>query len=147
MTVKVDREVRENFEEFVKAEKGRKYGEMGRMAERALAEYMDNDRLARIDSRLDEIQAHLESEKEESKNTHPGKSVRDREESIISSVIHEEKVQVHRRELEKAIKEHNLTAGKTIKKYIKNVTERDVFSHGNAPALWDVEHEHAEDYY
>lgn len=147
MTVKVDREVKEEFTKFVKEQKGQKYGEMGRMAERALEEYMDNDRLARIDSRLDEMASLLEEQKEESKKAHPGSSVREREDAVIRSVVDEDTKQVHRRDLEAAIKSLDLTTDSTIKKYIKNITNRPVFKPAKAPSVWNVVHEHAEEYY
>lgn len=147
MTAKVDEDVKERFTEFVIETKGQKYGEMGRMLERAMEEYMDNDRLARVESQLDEIQAHLESEKTESKNTHAGRSVRERENSIISDLLHEEKMQVHRRDIEKVIEQHDLTSDQTVKKYIQNITDRPVFEPTRTPSVWEVNHDHAEEYY
>lgn len=147
MTAKVDEDVKERFTEFVIEAKGQKYGEMGRMLERAMVEYMDNDRLARVESQLDEIQAHLESEKDESKKAHPGRSVRERENSIISALIDEDTLQVHRNDFEKEIRRHDLTADQTVKKYIKNITDRPVFTSSRTPSVWEVDHDHAEDYY
>lgn len=147
MTAKVDEDVKERFTEFVIETKGQKYGEMGRMLENAMKEYMDNDRLARVESQLDEIQAQLESEKTERKNTHAGRSVRDREDAIITELIGPETKQVHRNDLEKVIRQHDLTADKTIKKYIQNITDRPVFSPSRTPSVWTVDHDHAEEYY
>lgn len=147
MTAKVDEDVKEQFTEFVIDTKGQKYGEMGRMLERAMQEYMDNDRLARVEAQLDEIQGQLSEEKGERKNTHAGGSVREREDAIINDLLTEETKQVHRRDIEKVIEQHDLTADKTIKKYLQNITDRPVFSPSRSPSVWTVNHEHAEDYY
>lgn len=57
--VKVDRDVWERFQSFVIETHGQKYGNLGREAENALKEYMDRDRFARVEDRLDDIDARL----------------------------------------------------------------------------------------
>lgn len=146
MTVKVDEDVKDAFESFVIETRGQKYGEMGRMVESALKEYMDNDRLARVEAQLDEIQAHLQSEKDQSEK-HPGNSVREREDAAIRMLVTPERKQVHRNDLEEAIKAQDLTTKQTIKKYMKNITDRPVFTSGPSPSVWEVDHDHAEEYY
>lgn len=58
--VKIDRDVWEAFQSFVVETHGQKYGNLGREAENALSEYIDRDRYARIEERLDEIADHLD---------------------------------------------------------------------------------------
>lgn len=48
-SVKVDEEVADNFREFVHEKKGKIRGELGREVENAMMEYMDNDRLSRVE--------------------------------------------------------------------------------------------------
>jgi hypothetical protein len=57
----VDEDVADRFREFVQEKKGKKRGELGRMAERALIEYMDNDRLKRVEDGQDETHEKLDS--------------------------------------------------------------------------------------
>lgn len=54
-TVKVDEGVANDFREYVQETKGQIRGELGRETENALREYMDNDRLTRVENRLDDI--------------------------------------------------------------------------------------------
>ncbi len=54
-TVKVDEDVANSFREFVQETKGQIRGELGREVENALNEYMDNDRLTRVEGRLDTL--------------------------------------------------------------------------------------------
>lgn len=59
--VRVDREVWELFQSFVIETHGQKYGNLGREAENALSEYMDRDRFARVEERLESIEARIAS--------------------------------------------------------------------------------------
>lgn len=61
-TVKVDRETWDAFVAFVVDAHGSKRGNLGREFENALAEYMDRDRYARIESKVDEVLARLPDE-------------------------------------------------------------------------------------
>lgn len=146
MTVKVDEDVKDDWEDFVVDTKGQKYGNMGRLLERAMREYMDRDRLARVESELAEIRSLVESQKEGDEK-HPGNSVRKREDAAIKLIVTPDRKQVHRNELEEAIRAQNLTSKQTIKKYMKSITSRPVFKSGPSPSLWEVDHDHAEDYY
>jgi hypothetical protein len=56
LNVRVDEEVRDAFRKFVKEKKGRIRNEMGRQTEKALKEYMDQDRLSRVETRLRDIE-------------------------------------------------------------------------------------------
>lgn len=60
LNVRVDEDVRERFREFTRDKKGRVRGEMGRLVERAMEEYMDKDRLARVEERLTTIEQRQE---------------------------------------------------------------------------------------
>lgn len=52
---RIDRDVAEAWERFVKEKTGQKRGEMSRQAQNALEEFMDHDRYSRIEERLDEV--------------------------------------------------------------------------------------------
>lgn len=58
--VKVDAEVADRFRDFVHERKGKIRGELGREVERAMREYMDNDRYARIERGQEETQEKLD---------------------------------------------------------------------------------------
>ena len=61
-TVKVDPEVADEFREFVVDKHGTTYGKLGDEVERALQEYMDRDRFARIEANLWKVMESLNVE-------------------------------------------------------------------------------------
>lgn len=58
--VRVSREVWESFQAFVVETHGQKYGNLGREAENALNEYIDKDRLTRVEENTEELLARLD---------------------------------------------------------------------------------------
>lgn len=52
---RIDPEIKEEFKQFVEETTGGNRGDYSRLLERALVEYMDNDRGARIESKVDEV--------------------------------------------------------------------------------------------
>lgn len=59
LNVRVDEDVVDDFREFTEESKGQIRGEMGRLVEKAMIEYMDNDRSARIERKVDELPEKL----------------------------------------------------------------------------------------
>ena len=57
---RVDEDVIADFREFTEESKGQVRGEMGRLVEKAMIEYMDNDRTARIERKVDELHEMME---------------------------------------------------------------------------------------
>ncbi|MFC4540824.1 hypothetical protein ACFO5R_02635 [Halosolutus amylolyticus] len=55
LCVRVDETVQEQFRNFTLETKGRIHGEMGRLVERAMKEYMNRDRSARIEEQLEQM--------------------------------------------------------------------------------------------
>lgn len=55
LNVRVDEDVITNFREYTYESKGQIRGEMGRLVEAAMIEYMDNDRSARIEQKVDDL--------------------------------------------------------------------------------------------
>jgi len=53
-SVKVDRDVAAAFREYVRESKGKIRGELGREVENAMREYLDNDRVARVEANQEE---------------------------------------------------------------------------------------------
>ena len=49
LNTRVDEDVKKRFRDFTHEKKGKIRGEMGRLVERALIEYMDRDRQARLE--------------------------------------------------------------------------------------------------
>lgn len=57
---RIDPEIKRQFQEFVEETTGGNQGDQSRLMERALVEYMDNDRSARIESKVDEVLDRLD---------------------------------------------------------------------------------------
>jgi len=62
LNVRVDEEVRDEFREFTHDKKGKIRGEMGRLVEKAMLEYMDRDRFTRIEEGQEELLDLLQNE-------------------------------------------------------------------------------------
>lgn len=56
LSARVEEDVRDAFREYTHEVKGQVRGEFGRLVERAMREYMERDRLARLDERLEQIE-------------------------------------------------------------------------------------------
>lgn len=57
---RIDPEIKKQFQEFVRDATGGNQGDQSRLMERALVEYMDNDRGARIESKVDAVLDRLD---------------------------------------------------------------------------------------
>lgn len=57
---RADPDVYERFKEFTIEHKGTTHGELGRMLDNAMMEYMDNDRAARIEDKLNRALARMD---------------------------------------------------------------------------------------
>lgn len=143
ITVSVDREVAEEFREFTVEKKGRIRGEMGRLVEKAMLEYMDHDRYARIEQKQDEILELLEGGRSENapqnKKKNSGSEIEPKTDSVsvvdrrINSVVAElpNDAKVSKPALRAIIQEAaGVTSDNTIRKYERLLRERShVFPH------------------
>jgi len=146
VTVKVDEDVWAKFKQFVDEKHDGVYGELGRATERALEEYMDHDRYARVEEKLDTILETVNDEKRRTKKGGPAQKAQERRENIISRLVDEKTVQVHRSDITSEIKAEGLSSDKTIKKYLKRITSDGPFMpHPNSPSLWEVDKEQAKE--
>lgn len=57
---RIDPEIKQEFKQFVEETTGGNKGDYSRLLERALVEYMDNDRGARIESKVDDVLDRLD---------------------------------------------------------------------------------------
>lgn len=134
-TVSIDEEVADDFRQFTQEKKGRIRGEMGRLAEKALLEYMDNDRYARIENKQDELielvegalsEGALERERNSNEVSNATtQSVTDKRLQAISADIPEHTA-ISEAMLETAIEENAGTAYKTKKKYKELLVKRGI---------------------
>lgn len=147
---RVDPDVLARFREFVKERKGRIHGELGREVEKAMIEYMDNDRAARVESKLDQIEENLpgqvaeavsqelaEREKRKPSNNKsntsaPGSQTTRRLELIANDLPAD--TSVSEAMLETPIEAHGGSSPKTVAKYKRLLTKRGhIFEHPAEP--------------
>jgi len=154
LNTRVDEDVISDFREFTHDRKGKIRGEMGRLVERAMIEYMDHDRQARLEDgqeemldRLDRLTAALS----EGNGTHTHKggvsptTVSEKSEIIASKVREEHDRALHVRDLNRAIKSVAGGDDRTLAKYHDQLRDgRLVYSHPSEgsdvwfidPATW-----------
>lgn len=67
---RVDPELRERFRDFVSDKHGKTHGKLGEELEKAMREYMDDDRLARLERKVDDLSEQVEGALSENSDTH-----------------------------------------------------------------------------
>lgn len=141
--VRIDADVWERFEKFVVEAHGQKYGNLGREAENALIEYMDEDRAARIEEKVDRVLAHVAD----------GSAAHTHKQSRASETV-EKAREIHRRvadnhgtiikeaDLVRAIEDIAGADDRTVEKYKEILKRRElIFAHPGDSAVWTVERE------
>lgn len=132
---RVDEDVLDQFREWTEDKNGQIHGEMGRNLERAMVEYMDNDRSARIERKVDTLHGLMEdalsensleretksgsSSNTSSEDTSPSASINQRTRDSINAIVAElpEDTVVSESLLESAIENHAGHAYKTLERY------------------------------
>ncbi|MDL0135225.1 hypothetical protein, partial [Halobacterium salinarum] len=133
--------MQEQFREFTREAKGQTRGELGRLVERALIEYMDNSRLARIEARIEEVerqQGEILRVLEEESGTLSGNSGHAHTDSgerfdhlnqqvrgrILQTIEHLPEGQVTESQLKQAVYSAGQTDDRTVDKY-KRILESE----------------------
>lgn len=135
LNVRVDEEVIQDFREYTQESKGKIRGEMGRLVENALIEYMDNDRSARIEEKVDALPEEIvgalleELPERERRNTqttntttNPGSQTEKRLQSIVTELP--DNTAVSEAMLETPIENHAGSSPKTLDKYKRLLKKR-----------------------
>lgn len=135
LNARVDEEVIDDFREFTEESTGQIRGEMGRLVERAMIEYMDNDRAARIERKVDDLHELMENTLSErdldretksgtssnanSEDTSPSASINQRTRDSLNAIVAEipENTVVSESLLESAIENHAGHSYKTLERY------------------------------
>lgn len=82
---RIDPEIKKRFQEFVEETTGGNQGDQSRLMERALEEYMDNDRGARIESKVDDVIDKLDEFEEPPSPRSEESSERERQSATTSN--------------------------------------------------------------
>ena len=149
---RADEDVIADFREFVEDKKGQVRGEMGRELENAMIEYMDNDRSARIEEKVDELhemmeeslsEESLDGEREtatssngQSDDSDSGRSINQRTRDSLNAIKAEipKDTTISASLLESAIEEHAGHSYKTLQRYKDMLIKRgEILEHPVEP--------------
>jgi hypothetical protein len=117
----VTEETRDEFKEYVRENTGKVRGEFGRHVEKAMNEYMDNDRLSRVERKLDAL---LQKDSEERKTPSDGQNRTDKRLSEIEQKLNKEGATFSQDTVERVIRNVAGHSDKTIKKYLQLLQDR-----------------------
>ena len=132
---RVDEQLWQEFRDDVKQRYGRVNGHLSSEVEAALREYMEashggdvNDRLARIESHLENLTTGMNETQAKKQDSGVGKRVEDRLEDIIETVENEADgaPRVHDSVIQMAIEQHAGMSDPTIRQYKELLRERKV---------------------
>lgn len=147
VTVRVDRELWARFEKFVAETEDETRGAKPKHLEHALRAYLDEDREARIEDKVDDILTHL---RENSGNTHTHartgasetvEKTREIAERIIQNHANEVGV-VARPDVERAIKDIGGGDPRTVNKYEIELKQRGLlYEHPGDSGVWTADFE------
>lgn len=130
----------ENFVTFVVEAHGQKYGNLGREAGNAFAEYADQDRLERVDEKVDEILARLDDL--DATHTHKHSETAEKAERIAEVLANTDRVVIPDEQVVRAIEDVAGGDDRTLRKY-KDVLKRRglAFQHPSDEWSWTLDRE------
>lgn len=132
LNCRVDEDVIEDFRDFTHEAKGKIRGEMGRLVERAMIEYMDHDRAARLEEdheelfdRLDTLEAALRGGGPTHTHTNTGGSETvEKTRRIVSRLQRHHDDTCKRDDVERAIEDIAGGDERTLEKYLRQLKRR-----------------------
>lgn len=135
-TVRVDPEVWSAFVKQVIEWEGQKHGELGRHVENALEEYVDNDRLNRIEAKVDTL-----LENADGTHAHKATPTGEKVEVISSKLVRLDQIVIPKDEVEKVIGDVAGFDPRTVEKY-KDLLKRKGYAYRHPTGnVWTVERE------
>lgn len=140
-TVRVDPDVWDRFVAQVQEWEGQKHGEIGRHAENALEEYIDQDRLARVEEKLDTLVAHVNQEnRTHTRTTEQASETVEKARSVHQRVADNHGTVVKGDNLVRAIEDIAGADPRTVDNY-KGILKRRglLFEHPGDSPVWTVE--------
>lgn len=134
---RVDRDTYERFKAFTEEHKGQVRGELGRMLDNAMREYMNNDRAARIERKLDRV---LETLPEESgSHAHTANESKEKVKTIARELGALDSDVIHNDEVRRVIEDVAGMDERTIEKYQRQLKRQELaYEHPNGD-VWTIE--------
>lgn len=132
--VKMDRDVWESFQSFVIETHGQKYGNLGREAENALVEYMDHDRAARIEEKVDRVLARFDEL--DATHTHKASESAAKVRKIADKLAREERTVIPKDTVRRAIEDVAGADDRTVRKYRDLLKRRELAYKHPTDGVW-----------
>jgi hypothetical protein len=149
LNCRVDEDVISDFREFVDEKKGKVRGELGREVERALTEYMDRDRYARIEEEQaamnDKLDAALAALADDGSHTHTASATpqtQPEKAEQIGAILNEGDAKViPNDDVEEAIREVAGASKRTLRDYKELLKQKGhAFAHPSSDShVWTVD--------
>lgn len=135
LSAKVDDQVQGQFRDYVQEKKGKIRGEFGRELENAMIEYMDNDRAARIEDKLDTLLSELDTS-----HTHKPSESLEKVEKIAKELQTIDKDVFQKDRVRRAIEKIAGADDRTIKKYTDQLKRQGLaYEHPSGSGVWTLE--------
>lgn len=135
VNLRVNEDDWEAFKQFVVQTHGQKYGNLGREASNALSEYADNDRLARMESRLETIEAYILEN--DSSHTHKGTDSVKKTERIAEKLQNIDREVIPTDDVVRSIEDVAGGDGRTVEKYRRLLKSRGLaYEHPSDSEVW-----------
>lgn len=136
--VKMNEDVWEQFQKYVVEVHGQKYGNMGREAENALSEYMDRDRTARVEDKVDRVLARLDDL--DDTHTHKASETTTKVNDIVERVAAEDRTVIPDDMVRRAIEQRAGADDRTIRKYREQLKRRgEAYQHPADSPVWTLD--------
>lgn len=145
-TVRCDDDLWNDLCEFAIEEEGKKRGSVPKHLENAIREYLDKDRTARIESKLDEVLTHVREDGDSHTHKHGrpesrGSETVEKARQIADRLYTNHDEVMNDAEVTRAIEDIAGADDRTVAKYKKQLRRRDLlFEHPGSP-LWTTDTE------
>lgn len=129
---RVDRDTYQRFKAYVQEQKGRVRGELGRQLEKAMVEYMDNDRAARIERKVDTL-----LERSDTAHTHTASATVSEKATLVAERLPTDRTVIPADAVESAIEAVAGADPRTIAKYERQLKRQELaYEHPSDSNVW-----------
>lgn len=136
-TVRVSDETWDAFVKQVVEWEGQKHGEIGRHAEKALEEYIDHGRLARIEEKLDEVVGAVTDDGTTRTHTSPGTgTTSEKTRAIFQRLRDNHGAVISASDVDRAIEDYAGGDPRTLKKYRRKLKRRRLLFKHPTDDVW-----------
>lgn len=134
---RLDSDTYERFKQFTIRHKGQLRGELGRMMDNAMEEYMDNDRTARVEGKIDRVLDRLDEI--DGTHTHKHSETATKVERIEQRMAQTERTVIKNDTVVRAIEEVAGADDRTVSKYRAQLKRRGVAYEHPTSNVWTLE--------